>query len=54
MRYDDRSNFREKKDLAKRKYNERQINKFIKWSIENKGCLKYKELIEQQNKYSSK
>jgi len=54
MRYDNQSDFRKKKDLAKRKYNERQIDKFIKWSIENKGCLKYKELIEQQNKYSSK
>ena len=54
MRYDDKSDFRKNKDLAKRKYNERQIDKFIKWSVENKGYLKYKELIEYQDKYSNK
>ena len=42
----------EKKDLARRKYNERQIDKFIKWSIENKGYLKYKDLEEYSKKYS--
>ena len=41
----------EKKDLARRKYAERQLEKFIKWSIENKGYLKYKELIEYERKY---
>ena len=52
MRRDDQTDFR-KKDLARRKYNERQIDKFIKWSIEQKGYLKYKELIEYQNKYKN-
>ena len=41
----------EKKDLARRKYAERQLEKFIKWSIETKGHLKYKELIEYERKY---
>jgi len=53
MRRDDQTDFR-KKDLARRKYNERQIDKFIKWSIDQKGYLKYKELIEYQNKYKNK
>lgn len=53
MRYDDKSNFSQSKGLAKRKYNERQIDKFIKWSIKQKGCLKYKELIEYQEKYKN-
>ncbi len=53
MRYDGKTDFR-KKDLARRKYNERQIDKFIKWSIEKKGYLKYKELIEYQEKYKNK
>ena len=39
MRYDGKTDFR-KKDLARRKYNERQVDKFIKWSIEKKGYLK--------------
>ena len=41
MRRDNQTDFR-KKDLARRKYNERQIDKFIKWSVEQKGYLKYK------------
>ena len=53
MRRDDQTDFR-KKDLARRKYNERQIDKFIKWSIEKKGYLKYKELIEYQDKYKNR
>ena len=53
MRHNNQNDFR-KKDLARRKYNERQIDKFIKWSIEQKGYLKYKELIEYENKYSNK
>jgi len=53
MRYDNKVDFR-KKDLARRKYNQRQIDKFIKWSIESKGYLKYKELIEYEKKYQNK
>ena len=32
----------------------RKVDKFIKWSIEQKGYLKYKELIEYQEKYKNK
>ena len=53
MRRDDQIDFR-KKDLARRKYNERQIDKFIKWSINQKGYLKYKELIEYEDKYKNR
>ena len=53
MRRDDQTDFR-KKDLARRKYNERQIDKFIKWSVEQKGYLKYKELIEYEDKYKNR
>jgi len=35
-------------------YRNRQVDKFIKWSIEQKGYLKYKELIEYQEKYKNK
>ena len=52
MRRDRKLNTWEKKDLARRKYAERQLEKFIKWSIESKGYLKYKELIEYERKYA--
>jgi hypothetical protein len=53
MRRDRKLNSWEQKDLARRKYAERQLQKFINWSIESKGYLKYKELIEYERKYSS-
>ena len=43
MRRNRELNTWEKKDLARRKYAERQLDKFIKWSIETKGYLKYKD-----------
>jgi hypothetical protein len=51
MRRNRELNSWEKKDLARRKYSERQLEKFIKWSIDSKGYLKYKELIEYERKY---
>ena len=51
MRRNRELNTWEKKDLARRKYAERQLEKFIKRSIETKGYLKYKELIEYERKY---
>jgi hypothetical protein len=51
MRQDDRDNPRQSKIIAKRKYAERQVDKFVKWSIEVKGKVKYKELMEVINMY---
>ena len=51
MRRNRELNTWEKKDLARRKYAERQLEKFIKWSVETKGYLKYKELIAYERKY---
>ena len=53
MRRDSKADTWKSKAQARRKYNERQIDKFIKWSIENKGYLKYSELEEYQNKYKN-
>ena len=53
MRRNRELNSFEKKDLARRKYAERQLQKFIDWSIKQKGYLKYKELIEYERKYSA-
>ena len=43
----------EKKDLARRMYAERQLQKFIDWSIESKGYLKYKDLMEYSKRYGT-
>ena len=51
MRRNRKLNTWEQKDLARRKYAERQLEKFIKWSIESKGYLKLKELLEYERKY---
>lgn len=53
MRRNDKADSWKSKELARRKYYERQINKFINWSIEQKGYLKYRELIEYQEKYKN-
>ena len=54
MRRNRELNSFEKKDLARRKYAERQLQKFIDWSITSKGYLKYKELIEYERKDSAR
>ena len=54
MRQDNRANTRDFKTEARYRYNERQIEKFIKWSIKNKGCLKYKDLLKIHDKYQIK
>ncbi len=51
MRRNRELNTWEKKDLARRKYAERKLEKFIKWSIESKGYLKLNELLEYERKY---
>ena len=51
MRRNREPNTWERKALARKKYAERQLEKFIKWSIDKKGYLKYKELIEYERKY---
>lgn len=51
MRRNRQLNTWEQKDLARRKYAERQLEKFIKWSVESKGYLKLNELLEYERKY---
>ena len=53
MRRDRKLNSWEQKDLARRMYAKRKLQQFIDWSIESKGYLKYKELVEYERKYSS-
>jgi len=51
MRRDSKVNPGEAKRLARQKYAERQIDKWVKWSWETKGIIRYKELVKQQDKY---
>ena len=54
MRRDSKVNPQQAKRLARQKYAERQIDKFVKWSWETRGKVKYKELIELMDKHNIK
>lgn len=54
MRQNNTVNIRKAKEVARRKYAERQINKFIKWSIDQRGFLKYKDVVKKHNEYNIK
>ena len=54
MRQNSTVNPKQAKVIARRKYAERQIDKWIKWSIENRGKVKYKELVEMHDKFNIK
>jgi hypothetical protein len=54
MRRDNKHNPFEKKRIARQKYAERQIDKFVKWSWEIRGKVKYNELVELQDEYNIK
>ena len=54
MRHNSRVNPGDAKRIARQKYAERQIEKWWKWSWDVKGKIKYKELVEQQDKYNIK
>lgn len=57
MRRDDTFDSIRKKSEARKKYAERQIDKWVTWSFKNKGKVIYKELleiIEQYNKPNNK
>ena len=42
------------KRIARQKYAERQIDKFVKWSWDVRGKVKYKELVELMDKHNIK
>ena len=44
MLRDSENNPREEKKLARKKYAERQFDKWIRWSFEIKGIIKYKDI----------
>ena len=54
MRRDSKANLGKAKQIARQKYAERQIDKWVKWSWNNRDKILYKELIEMQDKYGIK
>tara|TARA_B100000035_G_C21012006_1_gene560072 strand:+ start:1089 stop:1262 length:174 start_codon:yes stop_codon:yes gene_type:complete len=54
MRQSNSNNIRKEKVIARKKYAERQIEKWIKWSINNRGYIKYKEIVEIHEKHNIK
>lgn len=51
MQRDSKDNTREKKEIARKKYIERNIDKWVKWSWDIKGSINYKQLKEKQDEY---
>ena len=39
------------KEVARRKYGERQVDKWVKWSFTMRGKVLWKELMEQIKRY---
>jgi hypothetical protein len=54
MRRGNQNDLAKAKQVARQKYVERQIDKWIRWSINNRGKLKWKELVEIHDKYNIK
>ena len=53
MRRDRKLHPEQQKAIARIEYANRQLDKFIKWSIQSKGYLKYKDLIKYSKKYGT-
>jgi hypothetical protein len=51
MRSSSKLNIEQQKQLARQKYAERRLDKWIKWRWENFGHIPFKELLEQCKKY---
>lgn len=54
MRQGNTINPRKAKSIARKKYKERQIDKFLKWCIDQKGYIKYSDVVFIQDKFRVK
>ena len=54
MRQGNRNTKESAKHLARRKYKERKIDSFIKWSLSKRGYLKWKDLEFIHNEHGIK
>jgi len=51
MRRNNKIDSRKAKNIAKIKYAERQIDKWIKWCVNIKGGIKYKQIKQKQDEF---
>ena len=54
MRYNRKIDPRVEKQVARQKYAERKIDKWVKWRIEVRGFLLYKDLVKMQENFNIK
>jgi hypothetical protein len=54
MRRDNTPNPKLAKQVARQKYAERQIDRFVKWSVDNKGYVRYRDIVELHDKFNIK
>ena len=54
MRTSNSTHPEQQKKIARLRYTNRQIDKFIKASMDNKGYLKFKDLVEIHDYYNIK
>ena len=52
MRHNSRVDPRKAKNVARQMYAQRQVDRWVKWSIESKGDVFYKDLVEKQNEFN--
>ncbi len=52
MRRNNKIDPRKAKYIARTKYAERQVDRWIKWSLDSKGYIFYKDLVEKQNEFN--
>ena len=54
MRRNNKVNPKLSKVVARQNYRDRQIDKWVKWSWNQRGRIKYKELVAYQDQYNIK
>jgi len=54
MRRNNKVNPQLAKQIARQKYAERQVDKWVKWSWDARGKILYRELVELQDKLNIK
>ena len=52
MRRNNTTDSRKAKQIAISKYAQRQVDRWIKWSLDNKGYIFYKDLVEKQSEFN--
>jgi len=51
MRKSRRNNSQKEKVIARKKYWERQFDKWANWSVNTLGYIKYQDIVEYRKKY---